>query len=104
MTNMLGMFHPFIAYIVVNGHFVKDGQPQQKQFSNDLVREAAVLSLCRYMSVSSVLCEKYLPLIFTVLETDPLDSIRSSIIVALGDLSVRFPNAVEPWTSRMYSR
>jgi condensin complex subunit 1 len=93
--NLLGTFHPFIAYVVANSG---------NEYSNPLVREAAVLALCRYMSVSSVLCEEYLPLLFTVLERETNEAIRTSIVIATGDLSFRFPNAVEPWTARMYDR
>ena len=28
--------------------------------------------------------------------------IRSNLVIALGDLSVRFPNTLEPWTAKMY--
>ena len=93
--NLLGSFHPFIAYIVANG---------ENEYCDPLVREAAVLALCRYMSVSSVLCEEYLPLLFTVLERETNEKIRTSIIIATGDLSFRFPNSVEPWTAKMYDR
>mmetsp|Transcript_3353 Transcript_3353/g.6087 ORF Transcript_3353/g.6087 Transcript_3353/m.6087 type:complete len:1404 (+) Transcript_3353:47-4258(+) len=93
--NLLGSFHPFIAFVVANG---------SGEFSDPLVREAAVLALCRYMSVSSVLCEEYLALLFTVLERETNAAIRTSIVIATGDLSFRFPNAVEPWTARMYDR
>merc|ERR1719206_1566354 len=34
--------------------------------------------------------------------TEPV--IRANLIIALGDLSFRFPNTVEPWTPRMYAR
>lgn len=29
-------------------------------------------------------------------------SVRSNIVIALGDLAVRFPNVLEPWTPHMY--
>lgn len=93
--NLLGTFHPFIAFVVANSG---------GEYSDPLVREAAILALCRYMSVSSVLCEEYLPLLFTVLERETNAAIRTSIVIATGDLSFRFPNAVEPWTARMYDR
>ena len=28
--------------------------------------------------------------------------VRCNLIVAMGDLAVRFPNVLEPWTSHMY--
>lgn len=93
--NLLGSFHPFIAFVVANSG---------GEYSDPVIREAAVLALCRYMSVSSVLCEEYLSLLFTVLERETCPEIRTSIVIATGDLSFRFPNAVEPWTARMYDR
>mmetsp|Transcript_8464 Transcript_8464/g.12624 ORF Transcript_8464/g.12624 Transcript_8464/m.12624 type:complete len:1331 (-) Transcript_8464:69-4061(-) len=94
-NNILGKFHPMVAYIVANanGHY-----------AHPIIRETAVLSLCRYMSVSSILCQKYLPLFFTVLERESCERIRTSMIIAAGDLCFRFPNEIEPWTSHLYSR
>ena len=43
-------------------------------------------------------------LLFTVLERSTDDVIRSNIIVALGDMSFRFPNLIEPWTPNIYAR
>ena len=47
--NLLGKFHPFIAYIVANEH---------GHYHDPLVRETALLALCRYMCVSNTLCEQ----------------------------------------------
>jgi condensin complex subunit 1 len=38
------------------------------------------------------------------LETAPEAPLRSNIVIALGDLAFRFPNAIEPWTSKIYAR
>jgi len=56
------------------------------------------------MSVSSILCESYLPLLFTVLNQEQSPVIRTTIMIALGDLAFRFPNSLEPWTAHMYSK
>ncbi len=56
------------------------------------------------MSVSYALCEQYLPLVITALESEPSSRVRSSLIIGLGDLAFRFPNAVEPWTAHLYAR
>lgn len=93
--NILGRFHALTAYIVADA---------TKLYSKPLLRETAILTLCRYMSVSSLLCEKYLPLFFTVLEREKSEAIRTSMIIAAGDLCFRFPNSLEPWTAHMYSR
>ena len=37
-------------------------------------------------------------------DTPQQQQIRTTIMIALGDLAFRFPNSVEPWTNRMYSR
>lgn len=163
--NLLGKFHPFIAYIVANEH---------GHYHDPLVRETALLALCRYMCVSNTLCEQYLPLLFTALEKENENDVHKGsgsaanrttcmigmsvfpvvcmsiylsiflsislyiclsictsvltpsyhfsnlshhyiyalpcltlcyhVLSALGDLAFRFPNALEPWTSRMYAR
>ena len=41
------------------------------------------------MSVSSALCEMYLPLLFTVLEKEPSEQVRTTALIALGDLAFR---------------
>ena len=96
--NLLGKFHPFIAYIVANEH---------GHYHDPLVRETALLALCRYMCVSNTICEQYLPLLFTALEKENEHkekgsaANRTTCMIALGDLAFRFPNALEPWTARM---
>lgn len=39
-----------------------------------------------------------------MVETAPSDVVRSNCTIALGDLAVRFPNLLEPWTENMYAR
>ena len=90
---LLGKFLPSIAFIAAN---------QTGEFSHTIVREASVLCLCRYMSVSSAVCERYLQLLFTLLGTES-NAIRTTIVVALGDFAFRFPNTIEPWTANMYN-
>lgn len=68
------------------------------------LRASASLALAKFMLVSSDFCDKHLQLLFTVLEKATEPVIRANLIIALGDLSFRFPNTVEPWTPRMYAR
>lgn len=94
--NLLGKMHPIVAFLVAN---------DKGAYSHPLLQEVTLLALCRMMSVSSLLCEEYLPLLFTVLERRKLSPVvRTTVMIALGDLAFRFPNALEPWTARMYSR
>lgn len=45
-----------------------------------------------------------LQLLFTVVEGAHSEIVRSNCTIALGDLAVRFPNLLEPWTENMYAR
>jgi len=95
MKNLLGKFLPLLSFLVAN---------EQKKHSQPLLRETSTLAMCRYMCTSSVVCESLLPLLFTVLERESSAIVRTTIMIALGDLAFRFPNSIEPWTSRMYAR
>ncbi|KAM9326257.1 condensin complex subunit 1 [Gastrophryne carolinensis] len=74
------------------------------KYSNPALCTAAVLALSKFMMISSDLCDSHLRLIFTLLEKSPLSGVRSNIMIALGDLSIRFPNLIEPWTPHLYAR
>ena len=43
-------------------------------------------------------------LLFTLLERDPHPDVRSNIVISLGDLIIRHPNLIEPWTPNIYAR
>lgn len=45
-----------------------------------------------------------LSLLFTLLEKSEDSAIRSNIVIAVGDMALRFPNLVEPWTANIYAR
>ncbi|KAF1879594.1 hypothetical protein Lal_00033251 [Lupinus albus] len=45
-----------------------------------------------------------LQLLFTVVDSAHSEIVRSNCTIALGDLAVRFPNLLEPWTENMYAR
>ncbi|XP_044478360.1 condensin complex subunit 1-like [Mangifera indica] len=68
------------------------------------LQASAVLALCRFMIIDANYCEANLQLLFTVVESAPSEIVRSNCTIALGDLAVRFPNLLEPWTEKMYSR
>ena len=48
--------------------------------------------------------DENLQLLFTVVENAPSEIVRSNCTISLGDLAVRFPNLLEPWTENMYAR
>lgn len=53
---------------------------------------------------SSEFCEQQLQLMFTIMEKSPSEVIRANSIIAIGDLTFRFPNLIEPWTPHLYGR
>jgi condensin complex subunit 1 len=104
LANLLGKFRSMIVSIVTTNHSSVSSAEEKVQYSHPLIRKASTMALCRYMSISNELCEELLPLLFTALERDSDEDIRTMIIVSLGDLAFRFPNAVEPWNGRIYDR
>lgn len=57
-----------------------------------------------FFCFSPAACEENIRLMFTVLERSALPVVRANAIIALGDLIVRFPNILEPWTQNLYAR
>ena len=67
----------------------------------ELLRGAALAALTRFMVLDAQFCEDHLKLIFSRLKVES-DKGARALLVALGDLAFRFPNAVEPWTEHLY--
>jgi len=93
-TTLLACLSPLILTVCSN----------PTKYPDPDLRASASLALAKFMLVSSDFCDKHLQLLFTVLEKANEPVIRANLIIALGDLSFRFPNTVEPWTPRMYAR
>ncbi|XP_056236156.1 condensin complex subunit 1 [Seriola aureovittata] len=74
------------------------------RYSHPQLTTAACLALSQYMMISPSVCEENIRLMFTVLERSSLPVVRANAIIALGDLTVRFPNICEPWTQNLYAR
>ncbi|KAL2084094.1 hypothetical protein ACEWY4_019612 [Coilia grayii] len=74
------------------------------RYSHPQLTTTACLALSKYMMISPAACKDHIRLLFTILEKSPLPVVRSNTIVALGDLTVRFPNILEPWTPNLYAR
>ncbi|NXC21208.1 CND1 protein, partial [Corythaeola cristata] len=73
-------------------------------YSDAALSAAAALTLGKVCMISSEFCESHLRLLFTMMEKSTLPGVRSNLIIAAGDLAIRFPNLVEPWTSHLYAR
>ncbi|XP_077025908.1 condensin complex subunit 1 isoform X2 [Tamandua tetradactyla] len=73
-------------------------------YSNPDLSAAASLALGKFCMISATFCDSQLRLLFTMLEKSPLPIVRSNLMVATGDLAIRFPNLVDPWTPHLYGR
>ncbi|NXX98191.1 CND1 protein, partial [Centropus bengalensis] len=73
-------------------------------YSDPALSAAAALALGKVCMISSKFCDSHLRLFFTMMEKSTLPAVRSNLIIAAGDLAIRFPNLVEPWTSHIYAR
>lgn len=93
-NTLLGALAPVIVSVCTN----------QAKYSDPELQTAASLALSKFMMVSSEFCDTHLQLLFTILEKTSYATIRANIIIALGDLTFRFPNMIEPWTPRIYAR
>jgi len=93
---LIDLFTPLVVRVVAN---------ESGKFSSEILMQSSVLTLCKFMCISRSFCEKHLPLLFTALANAPKRDItlRANTVIALGDLAFRFPNEVEPYTSKLYS-
>ncbi|XP_019850191.1 PREDICTED: condensin complex subunit 1-like [Amphimedon queenslandica] len=93
-SGLLGSLLPLLVTVVT-----KPGVYASRE-----LQSSATLSLSKFMLLSSRLCDKYLRLLFSLLENSPDPVVRSNIIISLGDMTIRYPNLIEPWTPHLYSR
>uniref|UniRef100_A0A8B9HB78 Condensin complex subunit 1 n=1 Tax=Astyanax mexicanus TaxID=7994 RepID=A0A8B9HB78_ASTMX len=92
--NMLSVFLPLLVKVCSS----------PGRYTHTQLTTAACLALSQYMMISPTVCKDNIRLLFTVLEKSPLPVVRANAIIALGDLTVRFPNILEPWTPNLYGR
>ncbi|XP_055808723.1 condensin-1 complex subunit CAP-D2 [Solanum dulcamara] len=93
--NLIGHCAPFLSKLCRN-YGLMQKYPE--------LQASGMLALCRFMIIDADFCDANLQLLFTVVENAPSETVRSNCTVALGDLAVRFPNLLEPWTEHMYAR
>lgn len=70
----------------------------------DLVIMMRFMKVIHQINKCSTFSEANLQILFTVAESAPSEIVRSNCTIALGDLAVRFPNLLEPWTEYIYAR
>ena len=67
-------------------------------------RTVACLALSKFMAVSETFCRLHIRLLVTTMDRSAESEIRANPIIALGDLSVRFPNLLDQWSPQMFQR
>ncbi|KAG0240937.1 Condensin complex subunit [Actinomortierella wolfii] len=92
--SLLSIFGPMIVTICGNNTLYDD----------KTLQSAATLALCKLMCVSADFCEHNLQLLFTILEKSTEPTIRSNIIIALGDMAVCFNNLIDANIAYLYKR
>ena len=80
---------------VPSGLFLLFGQ-------NRTLRGAAVLSLSKFLCVSSQYCDKWHRMLFNLLKTSKDPNIRSNIAIALGDVAVCFSSIFDDNSNELY--
>lgn len=102
--NLLAAYSPLVIRLV-RPVILKTSEENPGQFNARVILiECAVMTLSKFMAVSDVFCKENLSLLFTLLQQSCIPSVRGNVIVTIGDLAVRFPNLIEPWTSHVYDR
>lgn len=92
--SLLSNFGPMVAEICARSDIYKDKGLQA----------AATLALAKLMCVSSEYCEAHLPLLITIMERSPNPTVRSNVVIALGDMAVCFNHLIDENTDFLYRR
>lgn len=92
--SLLSNFGPLVAEICSRSDVYRDKGLQA----------AATLALAKLMCVSSEYCEAHLPLLITIMERSPDATVRSNVVIALGDMAVCFNHLIDENTDFLYRR
>ncbi|KAI0338960.1 hypothetical protein BDW22DRAFT_1401081 [Trametopsis cervina] len=90
--SLLTMFGPMLVHIC--------GNPAK--FKNRTLRAAATLALSKFLCVSKSFCENHHDLLFRILKSSKDASIRSNIVIALGDVAVSFSTIIDENSNELY--
>lgn len=90
------IFKRFIPMIV---DFLK----YPKKYNHPELQRSALLALIHLMSVSSEFCDRNMPFLMNIFQHAADIDIKCNVIIGMSDLTFRFPNVIEPWSSHLYS-
>lgn len=69
---------------------------------NPLLRTTATIAFSKFLCVSPRFCEEHHRLLFKILETSKDATIRSNIVIALGDIAVSFSSIIDENSNELY--
>ncbi|KAF5368830.1 hypothetical protein D9758_003038 [Tetrapyrgos nigripes] len=90
--SLLKMYGPMLVHIASS----------PKKFKNPTLRAAAMLSLSKFLCVSSKFCEQHHWLLYEVFKASKSANIRSNISIALGDVAVSFSTIIDENSHELY--
>lgn len=93
-TSILSSYGPLVAEICSNNTSYPDATLQSQ----------AALCMAKLMCVSSEYCESQLSLLITILERSKDATVRSNLVLALGDMAVCFNHLIDENTDFLYRR
>lgn len=93
-SSLLSSFGPLAAEVC----------SQNTTYPDPTLQAQAALCMAKLMCVSSQYCEMHLPLLLTVLERSRDATVRSNLVVALGDMAVSFNHLLDENTDFLYRR
>ena len=86
------------------GPLVRELCAENTTYRDPNLQAAATLCMAKLMCVSSEYCEANLPLLITILERSADPTIRSNVVIALGDMAVCFNHLIDENTDFLYRR
>lgn len=90
--NLLAQIAPLVVQVVSHPEI----------YSDLLVKNAAIMAMAKFMCLSQTFCQTNLRLLFTISSKSEEPVIRQNVIIALGDLCLRYPNLLDQWTPYLY--
>lgn len=93
-TSLLAMYGPLVAELCANN----------TSYPDPTLQSQAALCLAKLMCVSSEYCETNLGLLITILEKSRNPTVRSNLVLALGDMAVCFNHLIDENTDFLYRR
>lgn len=93
-NSLLSSFGPLVKEICANNI----------NYPDPVLQSQAALCMAKLMCVSSEYCEEHLGLLITILERSKDATVRSNLVVALGDMAVCFNHLIDENTDFLYRR